>query len=161
MPSSFLLFCQSGTSTVLKLEIQWSSSPSSKHSYFRCSRSSALFKKKLKASKPAWHPFSRVTLSKGLRENIGCWSILLCTRAETDSIRNTELPTSYRNSHIPYGSSSYLVCLILDGMIHHPESLFLLSFFSFFYEATLMYIVHVLKPSLILPVARVYKHTSD
>ena len=47
-------------------------------------------------------------------------------------------------------------------MIHHAESLPLLPLFSSsaFLEATLKYVLRVLKPSLILTVARVYKHTS-
>ena len=48
-------------------------------------------------------------------------------------------------------------------MAHHPESLPLFPLFSscVFLGATLIYILRVLKPSLIQPVARVYKHNLD
>ena len=48
-------------------------------------------------------------------------------------------------------------------MTHHPESeslpLLLLFSPSSFLEVTLTYVLRVLKPSLILPVARVYEHS--
>ena len=66
------------------------------------------------------------------------------------TIRSTELPTCYRNSHIPYGSSSSLVCLTLGFMTHHPESLPLLLLFSpfFFREVTLIKVLRILKTKL-------------
>ena len=88
-------------------------------------------------------------------------SYAILPRPGLSSIRSTELLTSYRNNHIPYGSS-YLVCLTLGFKTYHSESLPLLLLFSpsVFLEATLVYVFYVLKPSLILPVARVYKHTN-